>query len=44
MLIIGEKEVQTGTVAVRRHGQGQGETLTIPAFVAMLHEELAAVQ
>ncbi|MFZ9968235.1 MAG: threonine--tRNA ligase [Bacteroidia bacterium] len=44
MLIIGEKEVQTGTVAVRRHGQGQGETLTIPAFVAMLQGELAAIQ
>jgi threonyl-tRNA synthetase len=44
MLIIGEKEVQSGTVAVRRHGQGQGETLTIAAFVAMLQEELAAIQ
>jgi len=44
MLIIGEKEAQTGTVAVRRHGQGQGESLEIPAFVAMLQKELAAVQ
>ncbi|MFM9060480.1 MAG: threonine--tRNA ligase, partial [Bacteroidota bacterium] len=44
MLSIGEKEVQTGTVAIRRHGQGQGETLTIAAFVAMLQEELAAIQ
>ncbi len=43
MLIIGEKEAQTGTVAVRRHGQGQGESLEIPAFVALLQKELEAV-
>ena len=43
MLIIGEKEAQTGTVAVRRHGQGQGESLEIPAFVALLQKELGAV-
>jgi threonyl-tRNA synthetase len=43
MLIIGEKEAQTGTVAVRRHGHGQGESLEIPAFVALLQKELEAV-
>ena len=43
MLIIGEQEAQTGTVAVRRHGQGQGESLEIPAFVALLQKELEAV-
>ena len=43
MLIIGEKEAQTGTVAVRRHGQGQGESLEIPAFVALLQKELESV-
>ena len=43
MLIIGEKEAQTGTVAVRRHGHGQGESLEIPAFVALLQKELESV-
>ncbi|MFM8837186.1 MAG: threonine--tRNA ligase, partial [Bacteroidota bacterium] len=44
MLIIGEKEVESRTVAVRRHGQGQGETLGIEAFVALLNTELDAVR
>ncbi|MFM7178246.1 MAG: threonine--tRNA ligase, partial [Bacteroidota bacterium] len=44
MLIIGEKEVESQTVAVRRHGQGQGETLGIEAFVALLNTELDAVR
>ncbi|NBV04817.1 MAG: threonine--tRNA ligase, partial [Cytophagia bacterium] len=44
MLIIGEKEVESRTVAVRRHGQGQGETLKIEAFVALLNTELDAVR
>ena len=44
MLIIGEKEVASRTVAVRRHGQGQGETLGTDAFVALLNAELDAVR
>jgi len=44
MLIIGEKEVESRSVAVRRHGQGQGETLGLEAFVALLNTELDAVR
>ncbi len=44
MLIIGEKEVESRTVAVRRHGHGQGETLGLEAFVALLNAELDAVR
>jgi threonyl-tRNA synthetase len=44
MLIIGEKEVESRTVAVRRHGHGQGETLGMDAFVALLNAELDAVR
>ncbi|NBY29959.1 MAG: threonine--tRNA ligase, partial [Sphingobacteriia bacterium] len=44
MLIIGEKEVESRSVAVRRHGQGQGESLGLEAFVALLNTELDAVR
>jgi threonyl-tRNA synthetase len=44
MLVIGEREVADRSVSVRRHGQGQGDTLEIARFIALLHEELASVR
>jgi len=40
MLIIGEKEVNDKTVAVRRHGIGDQGTQTITAFADMVKEEV----
>ncbi len=40
MLIIGEKEVESAQVAVRRHGEGDRGVFTLEAFQAMLQEEL----
>ena len=42
MLVVGAKEVETGTVAVRRHGQGAQETASVAEFVARLKGEVAA--
>jgi threonyl-tRNA synthetase len=40
MLIIGEKEADSGTVAVRRHGEGDIGTLSIEEFVKVIQEEM----
>ncbi len=33
MIVVGEKELEMGTISVRRHGQGDMGTLPIPAFI-----------
>lgn len=40
MLIIGEKEVQNGEVAVRKHGEGNLGVMTLAAFEAHLNQEI----
>lgn len=40
MLIIGEKEMNERTVAVRRHGQGDQGAVTIDAFATQIKEEV----
>ena len=40
MLIIGEKEMNERTVAVRRHGQGDQGVVTIDAFATQIKEEV----
>lgn len=40
MIIIGEKEVENGTVSVRRHKKGDVGTFTIPEFVERFEKEL----
>lgn len=42
MLIVGEKEVADGTVAVRRHGQGDQGSLKLEEFVDRFRVECAA--
>ncbi|HOY94599.1 MAG TPA: threonine--tRNA ligase [Catalimonadaceae bacterium] len=40
MLIVGEKEVETGTVAVRKHGSGDQGSQTLTEFLAEFHKEI----
>lgn len=40
MLIIGEKEVENGTVSVREHGKGDKGSMKIAEFAQMIKEEI----
>ena len=40
MLILGEKEVEEGTLSVRRHGQGDLGSMTPEAFAEMIEKEI----
>ncbi|MGK9118736.1 MULTISPECIES: threonine--tRNA ligase [Sphingobacteriaceae] len=40
MLIVGEKEVENGTISVRKHGEGDLGSMTIEAFSKQLIEEI----
>jgi threonyl-tRNA synthetase len=40
MLIIGEKEVETQTVSIRKHGEGDKGTVTQSEFVQLIQEEI----
>ena len=40
MLIVGEKEEETGTVAVRRQGEGDKGTMTSDEFIVYLQDEM----
>jgi threonyl-tRNA synthetase len=40
MVVIGEKEVEAGTLSVRRHGQGDIGTQTIETFKQLLTDEI----
>ena len=42
MLVIGDREAEDGTLAVRRHGNGDVGTLTLERFAAHLADESAA--
>ncbi|HWI21463.1 MAG TPA: threonine--tRNA ligase [Baekduia sp.] len=42
MLIVGDKEAETETVSVRRHGEGDEGSIALDDFVARLHDEVAA--
>jgi len=42
MLVIGDKEQEEGTVAVRRSGSQQTETMKADEFISMLVEEIAS--
>ena len=39
MVIVGEKEAETGTVSVRKHGEGDIGTFTIEEFVTLIKAE-----
>jgi len=40
MLIVGEKEEQSGTVSVRKHGQGDLGSMSIEEFIALINNEI----
>ena len=40
MLIVGEREMRDGSVSVRRHGEGEQDTVSIDAFVERITEEI----
>jgi threonyl-tRNA synthetase len=42
LLVIGEKEVESGTVAVRRQGEGDKGTMKTEDFVRLIKGEVAA--
>jgi threonyl-tRNA synthetase len=42
MLIVGEKEAETGTVSVRRHGSGDQGSLAQAEFLELFRKELDA--
>ena len=41
MLVVGRREMEGGSVAVRRHGAGQQDTVELKAFIEQLHHEVA---
>lgn len=42
MLVVGDKEAESGTVSVRRHGEGDDGSLTIEDLIARLRGEIEA--
>jgi len=40
LLIIGEKEVETGTIAVRKQGEGDKGSMKVEEFVSFIREEI----
>ena len=43
MLIVGEKEVNEGTVSVRRHGVGDLGSMTVEAFAEIINNEIKSL-
>ncbi len=42
MLVVGGREKEAGTVAVRAHGEGQQDVVPVDAFIEHLHAEIEA--
>jgi threonyl-tRNA synthetase len=40
LLVIGEKEAESGTVSVRKQGEGDKGSMKIEEFVKFIHEEI----
>lgn len=41
LLVVGEKEMETNTVAVRRQGEGDKGTMKVEEFAEMIHKEIS---
>ena len=44
MLVVGRREVDSGSVSVRRHGSGDSGSATLEEFIASVREEIAAAR
>ncbi len=42
MLVVGEKEMETSTVSVRRQGEGDAGSMSVEAFAELIHNEVAS--
>ena len=42
MLVVGGREEEAGTVAIRAHGEGQQDVVPVDAFIAQIREEIDA--
>ncbi|MBT9282288.1 MAG: hypothetical protein KM312_06470 [Hydrogenibacillus schlegelii] len=40
-LVVGEREAESGTVAVRRRGEKAAETMSVEAFIALVKDDVA---
>ena len=40
MLVVGEKEQQSGSVAVRRHGEGDKGSMSLEQFIETIQKEI----
>lgn len=40
ILVVGDKEAETGTVAVRKHGENDSHVMTFDEFFAMVQKEI----
>ena len=40
-LVVGDQEMADGTVAVRKYGEQQSETMKVEDFIAYLQEQIA---
>lgn len=43
MLIVGEKEAESGAVSVRKHGEGDQGTQQAAAFISQLHQSIESI-
>lgn len=43
MLIIGENEMNSETVSIRKHGEGDKGSMTIDEFVQMINKEVETI-
>ena len=43
MLIVGEKEMEEGTISVRKQGEGDLGAMTPEAFAAKINDEIKAL-
>ena len=43
LLVVGEKEVENGQIAVRRHGEGDQGSITVDAFIRNFQEQVEAM-
>ena len=41
MLVVGDQEMESGTVNMRRHGEKETSTMTVDEFIAYIQDKIA---